>query len=112
MLRQANEKVTEQSERARGIVQSLRDLVRKESPPKQVESLETIIREMSALALVGTTRSVSMDLRIAVDATHAFVDEVQIQQVLLNLMRNAVDAMATSAVRTLTVSTASYRDGV
>jgi two-component system sensor kinase FixL len=112
MLRQAIEKVTEQSERARGIVQSLRDLVRKESRPKQVESLETIIQEMSALALVGTTRSVSMDLRIAVDATHAFVDKVQIQQVLLNLMRNAVEAMAASTVRTLTVSTASYGDGV
>ncbi len=105
LLRQAIEKVTEQSERARAIVQSLRDLVRKESRPRQVESLETIIQETSALALIGTTRSVNLDLRIAADATHAFVDKVQIQQVLLNLIRNAVEAMAESPVRKLTVST-------
>jgi two-component system, LuxR family, sensor kinase FixL len=105
MLREAIEKVAEQSERARGIVQSLRGLVRKETRPKQVESLEVMIQETSALVLIGTTRSVSLDLQIAPYATHAFVDRVQIQQVLLNLMRNAVEAMGASPVRTLTVAT-------
>jgi two-component system, LuxR family, sensor kinase FixL len=105
MLRQAIEKVAEQSERARGVVQSLRGLVRKETRPKQVESLEVMIQETSALVLIGTTRSVGLDLRIAADATYAFVDRVQIQQVLLNLMRNAVEAMGASTVRRLTVTT-------
>lgn len=112
MLRQAIEKVAEQSERARGIVQSLRGLVRKESRPRQAESLEVMIQETSALVLIGTTRSVSLNLRIAADATHAFVDRVQIQQVLLNLMRNAVEAMGASAVRRLTVTTERYGDRV
>jgi two-component system sensor kinase FixL len=105
-LGQAVEKMAEQAARARGIVQSLRGLVKKETRPRQVERLETLIQETSALALIGTSRSVGLDLRIGADATHAVVDQVQIQQVLLNLMRNAVDAMAGSAVRMLTVATA------
>jgi two-component system sensor kinase FixL len=105
-LRQAIERVIEQSERARDIVQSLRSLVRKETRARQVEDLETMVQETSVLALIGAQRPVRLDVRIAPDAAHAFVDKVQIQQVLLNLMRNAVEAMAASPVACLTVSTA------
>jgi two-component system sensor kinase FixL len=98
-LARAVDKVAEQAERASGIVQSLRGLVRKESRPRQTEDLETMIQETS-------------ELRIGADATHAVVDKVQIQQVLLNLMRNAVEAMAGSPRRRLTIATARRADRI
>ena len=103
VIRQTIEKVAEQGERASGIVQSLRGLVKKQPRPREVENLESMILEMSALVLAGTSRRVDLDLRIAPDARFAFVDRVQIQQVLLNLMRNAVEAMSDLPVRILTV---------
>lgn len=96
-LRQAIEKVAEQAERARGIVRSLRDLVKKEPRPRQVENLEALIRETSALALIGTNRTISLDVHVASDAALCCIDKVQIQQVLLNLIRNAIEAVDGSA---------------
>ncbi len=104
-LHQAIARIAEQAERAHHIVQSLRGLVKKEAREQQVESLETMIQETSALALLGTGRSVHLDLHISRDARYAVVEKVQIQQVLLNLMRNAVEAMKDAPVRTLTVTT-------
>ncbi len=111
-LRPALERIAEQNDRARHIVQSLRGLVKKETRARQTENLETMIQETSALALVGTGRFVTLDLRVARDAKFAVVEKVQIQQVLLNLMRNAVEAMRDSAVRVLTVATARRGDRV
>jgi two-component system sensor kinase FixL len=105
-LRSAVEKVAEQADRARRILQSLRSLVRKEARERQMERLEPLIQETSALALIGTSRSIDLAMNIAPDASQAFVDRVQIQQVLLNLMRNAVEAMSGSRQRRLTVATA------
>ena len=111
-LGQAVDKAIQQAERAHGIVQGLRGLVRKDARAKQTESLEKLIQETSALALTGTGRSINLDMRVAADATHGFIDKVQIQQVVLNLMRNAVEAMASSPVRTLTVATARRGDRI
>ena len=111
-LRPAIEKISEQNDRARHIVRSLRGLVKKEARARRVENLETMIQEISALALVGTGRFVTLDLRVARDARLAFVEKVQIQQVLLNLMRNAVEAMRDSRVRILTVATARQGDRI
>ena len=111
-LRPAIERVGEQNDRARHIVQSLRGLVKKDTRAHQVENLETMIQETSALALVGTGRFVTLDLRISRDARFATVEKVQIQQVLLNLMRNAVEAMRDSSVRILTVATARRDDRI
>jgi two-component system sensor kinase FixL len=111
-LRNAVEKVAEQADRARRIVQSLRSLVRKEARERQLERLEPIIQETSALALIGTSRLVNLDLNIAPGAAHAYIDRVQIQQVLLNLMRNAVEAMGASPQRKLSISTRANGDMV
>ena len=62
------------------------------------------IEEASALALVGVGQGLKLDIRVAEDAAEAVIDKIQIQQVLLNLMRNAVEAMADSARRELTIS--------
>jgi two-component system sensor kinase FixL len=104
-LRNAVDKVAEQADRARRIVLSLRALVRKESRQRQTERLEPLIRETSALALLGTSGKIDLNVLVRQDAASACIDRVQIQQVLLNLMRNAVEAMADSPVRRLSVDT-------
>jgi two-component system sensor kinase FixL len=104
-LRNAVDKVAEQADRARRIVLSLRALVRKESRERQMEPLEPLIRETSALALLGTSGKVNLNVLVRQDAAAAFIDRVQIQQVLLNLMRNAVEAMSESPVRRLGIDT-------
>ncbi len=105
----AMERIAEQSERARQIIRRLRDFASKRETERRVENLAKTIEEASALALVGAGSGLRLEIRIAEDATEAVIDKVQIQQVLFNLMRNALEAMAGSERRELTISTS--RDG-
>jgi two-component system, LuxR family, sensor kinase FixL len=100
----AVERIAEQVERARQIIQRLRDLVRKGVTERRAENLPQTIEEASALALLGVGPGLKLKIQVAEDAVEAVIDRVQIQQVLMNLMRNAVEAMAGSEQRELTVS--------
>ena len=108
----AIERIAEQADRARQIIQRLRDLVRKGETERRVEGVLTTIEEASALALVGIGQGVRLQIRVADDAAEAVIDKIQIQQVLLNLMRNAVEAMAGSVRRELSITAASAGDMV
>jgi two-component system, LuxR family, sensor kinase FixL len=101
---QAMERIAEQADRARQIIQRLRALVRREETERRVENLLKTIEEASALALVGVGSRVRLDIRVDRDATEVLIDKVQIQQVLLNLIRNALEAMAHSPRRELTIT--------
>jgi len=103
-LREAMERANNEVERASWIIRRLREFVRKGETERQKEYLPKTIAEASALALVGTGREIKFDIRVAEDAAEALIDKIQIQQVLVNLMRNAVEAMANSARRELSVS--------
>jgi two-component system sensor kinase FixL len=96
--------VAEQGERARQIIRRLRELVRKGESERRPESLPVTIEEASAIALAGIGQRLKLEIRIAEDAAEAVIDKIQIQQVLLNLMRNAVEAMAGADRRELSVS--------
>lgn len=109
---QAMERMAEQSERARQIIQRLRDFARKRETQRRVESLARTIEEASGLAMVGVGSGVRLEIDIAADAVEAFIDKVQIQQVLLNLMRNAIEAMAGLERREIAVSTSRAGDRV
>ncbi len=100
---QAIELAAEQANRATQIIQRLRDLVRKGETDKRVEELPKIIQEAIALALVGITGRIELDLQVSPDAADAMIDKVQIQQVLLNLVRNAAEAMAERRHRKLSI---------
>jgi len=93
--------------RAGDIIRRLREFVARGETERSVESLPKLIEEASALALVGAKEHgirVQYDFSPLVDQVLA--DKVQVQQVVLNLMRNAVDAMAEapSARKELTIS--------
>jgi two-component system sensor kinase FixL len=104
-IREGLEKAAAQTLRAGEIVRRLRDFVRKGDSDRRIESLSKLVEEASALALLGVK---SADIRVAIrlDAgyDHILADRVQIQQVLLNLIRNSVDAMIASPERRLTIS--------
>lgn len=106
MLREIFSEITGQSLRAGAIVRRLRDFVARGETTKAVEDLPKLINEASALALVGSRES-GVGVQFAYDpqATPVLVDRVQIQQVLINLMRNAMEAMEGRPVRRLSVTT-------
>jgi two-component system sensor kinase FixL len=109
---EAMARIAQQTDRARQIVRRLRDLVRKGQTEKRLENLPKAIEEASALALIGVGKDLKLDIRVDDDATEAFIDKIQIQQVLLNLMRNAVEAMAGAPRRELSVLAAPAGDMV
>ena len=103
---QAVDRIADQGDRARQIIRRLRDQVTKREPERRVESLSKTIEEASSLALLGIAKGLKLDIRVDDDADEAVIDKVQIQQVLLNLVRNAAEAMDGSAQRELSIATA------
>jgi two-component system, LuxR family, sensor kinase FixL len=113
MLRNAVDKAADQAIRAGQIIHRLRDFVARGESERRVESVKKLVEEASALALVGA-KDQGVRVRFLFDPAVDLVlaDKVQIQQVLLNLMRNAVEAMEGCAKRDLLVSTAPAGDGM
>jgi two-component system sensor kinase FixL len=109
----ALEKAAEQALRAGEIIRRLRDFLSRGEGERRVENLPKLVQEACALALVGAKEhDVRVSYAIAPDAESVLVDRVQIQQVILNLVRNAMDAMVDQPVRELTVSTATADDSM
>ncbi|HEX6605223.1 MAG TPA: PAS domain S-box protein [Sphingomicrobium sp.] len=106
MVREAMDETAKQAVRAGQIVRRLRDFMSHGETERRVESLQRLINEANALALVGS-REHGIDVQVSLDpdADRVFVDRIQIQQVLVNLIRNAIDAMIDSPTRCLTVRT-------
>src|SRR5499426_1827227 len=111
LLRDAMDKAADQALRAGQIIRRLREFVARGDSERRVESVKRLIEEASALALVGT-KDQGVRVRFQFDPAidHVLVDKVQIQQVLLNLLRNAVEAMEASQRRELVISTAAGDD--
>lgn len=104
-LRGALREAGEQSLRAGQIIKHLREFVTKGETEKTPQSVRQLIEEAGALALVGSReKGVRSVFDFASAADIAMVDRIQIQQVLTNLMRNAVEAMKDSSTRELRVS--------
>lgn len=105
MAREALRETASEAVRAGQIVRRMRDFLSHGDTQRGVESLSRIITEANALALVGS-REHGIDVQIRLDARadKIFVDRIQIQQVLVNLIRNAIEAMMDSSIRSLTIS--------
>ena len=103
-IQDALNEAAEQIVRAGQIIRHLRDFVARGETEKRIERVAKLIEEASALALVGA-REQGIKIRFAVDPTvdNVFADRVQVQQVLINLLRNAIDAMQHSTRRELTL---------
>lgn len=111
MIREAMNEAASEAIRAGQIVRRLRDFMSHGETERRVESLQRLINEANALALVGS-REHGIDVKLSLDSTAdlVFVDRIQVQQVLINLIRNAIDAMIDSPVRALCIRTSRGAD--
>ena len=103
---EAIEKAAAQAARAGEIIRRLRQFVGKGENERRLEDLNNVVEEASALALVGAKQQgVRVMLELAPDLPRIALDRVQIQQVVLNLVRNAIEAMSAAEDRQLTIGT-------
>ena len=111
MVRDAIDKAADQSLRAGQIIRRLRDFVARGESERRVEDIKKLIEEASALALVGVKdQGVRVMFRLDPAVDLVLADKVQVQQVILNLMRNAMEAMETSPQRELVLATTPVPD--
>ncbi|MGH7126033.1 MAG: sensor histidine kinase, partial [Stellaceae bacterium] len=106
-------KATAQTARISEIIRSLRRLISKGATERQPESLHDVIRDAGTLVTISTGRhdyEVRYELEPGMPA--ALIDRIQIQQVLANLMRNAIEAMARSDTRSIVISASARADGL
>ena len=100
-------KAGDQAERAAQIIRRLRDFVEKRDSKRTVENINAIAEDAIALGLVGAKlANIKVRTEFAPHSPPVLVDRVQIQQVMVNLLRNASEAMASSPKRELTITTA------
>lgn len=112
IIQRALDEATDEAMRAGGIVRRLREFVARGDNEKSVEDLDALVEEAAKLALIGA-RERGVDAFFEIDPTCSvvLVDRIQTQQVLINLMRNAVDAMSGSPIRRVTISSRPEPDG-
>ena len=104
IVREALDEAAKEAVRAGQIVRRLRDFVAKGEVDKRILPLGNLINDATTLGLVGA-REMGVEWWIDIDPQidNVLADRVQIQQVMVNLMRNAIEAMEKSATRHLLV---------
>ena len=113
--RQAMAGAMQEANRASSVIGRIRTLLKKASPEMQPLDVNELIREVLALSHNQLlTSGVAVHTELASDIPAAFCDRVQVQQVMLNLIMNAIDAMtATSGrPRTLRIKSTRATEGV
>ena len=105
------EKASGQIVRAGEIIRRLREFIEKRELNHSREDINRVVSDSVALALVGAAdANIKLNVKLAQNIPPLFIDKIQIEQVAVNLLRNAAEAMEESARRLLTVST-SMLDG-
>ncbi len=110
-MREALQETANQSIRAGQIIKHLREFVTKGETDKSPENIRHLVEEAGALALVGSReKGVRTVFEFAPGPEMVIADRIQVQQVLTNLMRNAIEAMRDSKRRELIVRTLHEND--
>ena len=87
-------KCDSQAQRAGDVIRRLRQFVQKREVGRQEVGCKELIRDIAALADVDARNNrIPLKIDVAEDLPKVMVDAVQIQQVILNLIRNGIDAM-------------------
>ena len=103
-LRDMIGQAADQALRAGQIIRRLRDFVSKGEADRRIENLAKLLEEAGALAMIGAReKGVRLSFEIASGVAFVLADKVQVQQVALNLIRNAIEAMDDAPRRNLVV---------
>jgi PAS domain S-box-containing protein len=106
LMREGVEQIVEQAERAGDIIARLREFVATGTTRRAVVSVESLIEGAVALARIEATQNgIEIDFRMQPGLPPVVADRIQIEQVLLNLLRNGMEAILGSAAerRVLTI---------
>jgi two-component system sensor kinase FixL len=94
LLREGIEHVVHQSERAGDIIERLREFVRTGTCQRSVVEVKALVDGAVALALIEARQNgIDIEVKVAPDLPPVLADRIQIEQVLINLLRNGADAI-------------------
>ena len=112
VVREVLDECAAQSVRAGQIVRRLRDYISRGDIDRKPESLRQLVSEASVLAMIGAgERGVEIEVALDPECDTVLVDRIQIQQVVLNLVRNAFEAMEELSHRRVQVSSCRDKSG-
>jgi len=114
-LREAIAEIVEDAARASSVISRIRALLKKGTPDRVELDVNEVIKETADLVRKEATRNrVTVQLELAADLPSIVGDRVQLQQVLLNLMMNGIDAMRalTDQPHELVIKSTRSADGV
>jgi two-component system sensor kinase FixL len=101
LMKEGVEQIVAQAERAGDIISRLREFVSAGTTKRSVVAVEALVGGAVALAQIEAAQNgVDIDVRIAPDLPPVLADRIQIEQVLLNLLRNGMEAILSSDVMT------------
>ncbi|WP_169577740.1 sensor histidine kinase [Sinimarinibacterium sp. CAU 1509] len=105
-------KVTEQANRAAQVPRQVLRMMKAGSTERTADDLNAAVEEVAAFALIGSRQlGIHATLDLAADLPPCLMNRTQVQQVLLNLARNAIEAVHGCARRDLSIRTARAGDG-
>lgn len=112
-LRELIGKAIDQGLRAGRTIRRLREFVSRSDSERRIEKLQKVVEETITLALISA-RDPSIPVTIAIDpaADTVLIDKIQIQQALLNLLRNAIEATQNAVRREIVISSAPAENGM
>ena len=114
VVREAGEQISQQGLRAAAVVRRLRDFVRKDEPPRLCCALAPVVH--FATQMLGTELRrgvVTLRLEVSPDVPLVRIDQTQIEQVMVNLLTNALEALdgSQTARREIIISVAAHKAG-
>lgn len=105
-VREIIEEAAEQSLRIGQIIRRLRDFVTRGETEKRIESVTELIEDASSFAQTGAgALGIQVTFDFDPNISTVFANRIQVQQVLVNLIRNAIEAMADTEQRVLGLTT-------
>jgi len=113
LVREVIDKAVREAERAGEIIQRMRQLVEKKAPERQVIDVPDLVRTCLEMAELGAGNAGSfMQAEFAQDLPPLKADPVQIRQILINLLRNAREAVTDQKVRKVVLSVCRGEEGL
>ena len=112
-VREYMDQAVTQALRAGAVVRLLREFTSRGDTERSVEDINAVVEEICKLTTLGTAGDgIDLELNLAADLPPVLIDHVQIQQVVLNLVRNSIDALRDCETRTISVATVPNGDMV
>lgn len=98
-IREALQQISAQALRAAEIIRRIRSLVRARDPRREFADINALVREVAALLRSeAQPQGVRLSLELADGLPPLMIDGIQIQQVMLNLIHNSIEALAAPAM--------------